>query len=231
MSTIGSVFPRWRANDPADLEFLVFWTKSASLLLRLSDERLKYRSRPPPELRAALRPTIAAAMVELAGMRDGHTVLDPMCGTGTLLLECSARFPKSKVFGSDESASAVSMAKRRLGEKASIRQCAVNDLPHDVGTFDRVMANLPWGKQVPVRAGVYEAGLARMLDLVVDGGRVVVLTPRRDLLEPTLRRLGARWSATPVRVLGTWASIYVVTKPRNFRRPRPAASPLPAKPM
>lgn len=231
ISTIGSVFPRWRASDPADLEFWVFWTKSASLLVRLSDERLKYRSRRPPELRAALRPTIAAAMVELAGVRDGHRVLDPMCGTGTLLLECSARFPKSKVFGSDESADAVSIAKRRLGEKASIRQCAVNDLPHDRETFDRVMANLPWGKQVPVRASVYEAGLARMLDLVVDGGRVVLLTPRRDLVEPTLHRLGARWSATPVRVLGTWASIYVVTKPRNFRRPRPSASPRPAKPM
>ena len=239
MSTIGSVFPRWRASDPADLEFWVFWTKSASLMLRLSDERLKYRSRRPPELRAALRPTIAAAMVELAGVRDGHTVLDPMCGTGTLLLECSARFPKSNVFGSDESADAVSIAKRRLGEKASmrrpekasIRQCTVADLPYDPGTFDRVMANLPWGKQVPVRAGVYEAGLVRMMELVVDGGRVVLLTPRRDLIEPTLRRLPARWSATPVRVLGTWASIYVVTKPRNFRRPRPSASPLPPKPM
>ena len=170
-------------------------------------------------------------MVELAGVRDGHTVLDPMCGTGTLLLECSARFPKSKVFGSDESADAVSIAKRRLGEKASIRQCTVADLPYDPGTFDRVMANLPWGRQVPVRAGVYEAGLVRMLDLVVDGGRAVLLTPRRDLIEPTLRRLRARWSATPVRVLGTWASIYVVTKPRNFRRPRPSVSPLPAKPM
>ena len=231
MSTIRGVFPRWRANDPADLEFWVFWAKSASLLLRLSDERLKYRSRRPPELRAALRPTIAAAMVELADMRDGHTVLDPMCGTGTLLLECGARFSKSKVFGSDESADAVSIARRRLGEKASIRQCAIDDLPHDPGTFDRVMANLPWGKQVPVGAGVYQAGLARMLDLVVDGGRVVLLTPRRDLLEPTLRRLRARWSATPVRVLGTWASIYVVTKPRNFRQPRPSPSPPPSKPM
>ncbi len=219
MSTIGSAFPRWRANDPADLEFWVFWTKTASLLLRLSDERLKYRSRRPPEFRAALRPTIAAAMVELAQMSDGQTVLDPMCGTGTLLLECSTRFPQSKVFGSDESTDAVSIAKSRLGGKASIRQCALDDLPHDAGTFDRVMANLPWGKQVPVRPGVYEAGLARMLDLVVDGGRVVLLTPRRDLLEPTLRRLRARWSATPVRVLGTWASIYVVTKPQNFRPP------------
>ena len=220
MSTIGSAFPRWRAIDPADLEFWVFWTKTASLLLRLSDERLKYRSQRPPEFRAALRPTIAAAMVELADMRDGHTVLDPMCGTGTLLSECSARFPKSRVFGSDESADAVSIAKRRLGEKASIGQSALDDLPHDAGTFDRVLANLPWGKQVPVGADVYEAGLERMLDLVVDGGRVVLLTPRRDLLEPTLRRLRARWSATPVRVLGTWASIYVVTKPQNFRPPR-----------
>ena len=215
MSAVGRIFPRWRANDPADLEFWVFWSDDISLMLRLSDETLKYRSQAPPKLRAALRPTIAAAMVELSKMKSNHAVLDPLCGTGTLLAECGARFPDAKLFGSDISPDAVAIATKRLGDKASIRRCEFDNLPHTQGSFDRIITNLPWGKQVPVQQDLYNAGLARMLDWVVDDGMVVLLTPRRDLLEPSLRRLRARWSATSVRVLGTWASIYVVTKPRN----------------
>ena len=87
---------------PADLEFWVFWSDDISLMLRLSDETLKYRSQAPPKLRAALRPTIAAAIVELSQMKSDHAVLDPLCGTGTLLAECGARFPDAKLFGSDD---------------------------------------------------------------------------------------------------------------------------------
>src|SRR5262249_7281388 len=35
----------------------------------------------------SLRPTVAAAMVRLAGIGPGMTVLDPFCGAGTILAE------------------------------------------------------------------------------------------------------------------------------------------------
>ncbi|MDE0193065.1 MAG: methyltransferase domain-containing protein [Gammaproteobacteria bacterium] len=212
VSSIARCFPRWRPNDPADLEFWVFWADAAVLALRLSDKTLKYRGRRPPELPGALRPTIAAAMVELADVRDGQAVLDPMCGTGTLLLECSRRFPGASLFGSDRSAEAVATATGRLGRTATIRRCELDELDFAPGTFDRVVTNLPWGDQTPIRGPVYTTGVAKLLDCVADDGVVVLLTSRRDLLEPTLRRFRARWKATRVLVQGTWASIYVVTK-------------------
>ena len=211
-SRIARMFPRWRMNDPADLEFWVFWADVVLLALRLSDKTLKYRGREPPQRPGALRPTIAAAMVELAAIRDGQAVLDPMCGTGTLLFECSLQFPKASLVGSDQSADATATARRRLGDRAAIRRCELDELDHAPGTFDRVLTNLPWGGQTPIRGPVYTKGVSKLLDWVVDDGVVVLLTPRRDLLEPTLRRLGARWTRTRVLVQGTWASIYVVTK-------------------
>ena len=212
ISSIGSIFPRWRTNDPADLEFWVFWSNNVSLMFRLSDKTLKYRSKEPPKLRAALRPTIAAAMVQLANLDDNHTVLDPFCGTGTLLLECRSQFPKARLSGSDQSSEAVATAAKRLGGNASIRRAALDELTHAPGAFDRILTNLPWGKQVPIQDDVYSAGVAQMLDWVVDDGMVVLLTPRSDLLEPTLRRLRARWSTTRVLVQGIRASIYAVSK-------------------
>ncbi|MCY3839989.1 MAG: methyltransferase domain-containing protein [Gammaproteobacteria bacterium] len=212
VSSIARLFPRWRLDDPADLEFWVLWADTAVLALRLSDKTLKYRGGRPPERPGALRPTIAAAMVELADVRDGHAVLDPMCGTGTLLLECSRRFPGASLFGSDQSTEAVATAKGRLGGRATIRRCKLEDLDDAPGTFDRVVTNLPWGDQTPIRGPVYTTGVSKLLDCVSDDGVVVLLTSRRDLLEPTLRRFRARWKTTRVLVQGTWASIYVVTK-------------------
>lgn len=212
VSSIARIFPRWRLNDPADLEFWVLWADTAVLALRLSDRTLKYRGRRPPELPGALRPTIAAAMVELADVQDGQAVLDPMCGTGTLLLECSRRFPGADLYGSDQSAEAIETAKGRLGDSATIRRGELEDLDYPPGTFDRIVTNLPWGDQTRIRGPVYSKGVAKLLDCVADDGVVVLLTSRRDLLEPTLRRLHAKWKNTRALVQGTWASIYVVTK-------------------
>lgn len=211
-SRIARLFPRWRIHDPADLEFWVFWADVVLLALRLSDKTLKYRGRKPPERPGALRPTIAAAMVELAAVKDGHAVLDPMCGTGTLLLECGSRFPQARLFGTDQSGDAAATARQRLGERAAIERSELDELDYAPGTFDRVLTNLPWGGQTPIQGPVYTRGVSKLLDWVAGDGVVVLLTPRRDLLEPTLRRLDTRWTATRVLVQGTWASIYVVTK-------------------
>src|SRR5438309_590971 len=55
--------------------------------LRLSDRTMRHRRYKVEHLPASLRPTVAAAMVRLADLKPGQTVLDPMCGAGTLLAE------------------------------------------------------------------------------------------------------------------------------------------------
>lgn len=41
--------------------------------------------------RAPLRPTLAAAMLRVAGWRPGEPLLDPMCGSGTIVIEAARR--------------------------------------------------------------------------------------------------------------------------------------------
>ena len=201
-SSIARAFPLWRLNDPADLELWVFWSESATLTLRLSDETFKYRGRHPPQRIAALRPTIAAAMIELAEFDDTHSVLDPMCGTGTLLLEAYLRYPNGTFFGSDKSQEAIEMATQRLDGKAVIRKFELTDLDYAHGRFDRIVSNFPWGKQLDIETAVYTTNIARLFDWISDDGSIVLLTARRDLLEPTLRKLRAKWKTTSVLVRG-----------------------------
>ena len=151
-------------------------------------------------------------MVELAKLEDGYKVLDPLCGSGTILDECRRQFDSLTLVGSDQSRSAVAMATSRLDGKAIFQQVSLDNLDHLSGTFDRVITNLPWGRQTSAQGDVYDVGITKLLDWVTGTGLVVTLTSRRDLIEPTLRKLGARWTSTRVLVQGTWASIYVIRK-------------------
>lgn len=135
-------FPRWRANDPAACEFWVLWNKTASVNLRLTTEAFKYRGDAPSERFGALRPTVAAALVDALDLRAGSRIVDPMCGSGTLLLEANARGLRASGF--DKDADAVNVASRRLGDRATVA------LARDDETFagyDGLIANVPWGSE------------------------------------------------------------------------------------
>ena len=193
-----------------DLEFWVFWADAAVLALR-------------PQRRDAEIPW--SSSTETAGCtatdhrrRDGRTCggARRSRGSGSDVRNRNAAprvqptVSRANLFGSDRSAEAVATADSRLGGSATIRRCELDGLDYAPGTFDRVLTNLPWGDQTPIRGPVYTTGISKLLDCVADDGSIVLLTSRRDLLEPTLRRLRARWSTTRVLVQGTWASIYVV---------------------
>src|SRR6266567_596630 len=83
--------PRWRPADPADLEVWVAEYAPGRFVcgLRLSDERMRQHGGRPQERRGALRPTVAAAAVCLAGPPAGLLV-DPCCGAATGLADAAA---------------------------------------------------------------------------------------------------------------------------------------------
>src|SRR5262249_40934108 len=85
----GKLPASWRpAEENAAVEiWLTIQGATAICGLRLSDRTMRHRTYKMEHLRASLRPTIAAAMVSLAGLTPKHTVMDPMCGAGTILAE------------------------------------------------------------------------------------------------------------------------------------------------
>ncbi len=91
----GKLPASWRHAD-ADAAVEIWLTihgTTAVCGLRLSDRTMRHRTYKFEHLPASLRPTLAAAMVRLAEVRPGHTVLDPMCGAGTILAEVLASSP------------------------------------------------------------------------------------------------------------------------------------------
>jgi 23S rRNA G2445 N2-methylase RlmL len=78
--------PRWRLQDPAQIELWVSEYAKGRFAagLRLSDERMRQHGGRVVEREGALRPTVARAMVLRAGEPSG-LALDPCCGSGTWL--------------------------------------------------------------------------------------------------------------------------------------------------
>lgn len=206
-------FPRWRAHDPADLELWALWQADVTVGLRLTDERFRYRDAAPPSRAGALRPTIAAAMVRTARLQPGESVLDPLCGSGTVLAEAAAGAPECRLFGSDVDSQAVKMTRsRNLDAQVEVRD--VTEIHEaDARTHDCIISNLPWGTQYGVSAKSYTRIVSAFDAMLRPGGRVVVLTDRNTMLEQALRERGFSFDKTArVLVRGKWATIYAARK-------------------
>jgi 23S rRNA G2445 N2-methylase RlmL len=231
----GKLPASWRpAEENASVEvWLTIQGATAVCGLRLSDRTMRHRTYKVEHLPASLRPTLAAAMVRLAGTGAGQVFVDPMCGAGTILaeqLEGRRSGPGITVLGGDLDRAAVRMAAANLGrlEPALLARWDARRLPLANSCVDRVVSNPPFGKRVgePEEIGPLYARMVREVDRVLKpGGRAVLLVADAGRLRDAIRGLtadgsdggeGAGWKAlrqVPVQVLGQRAVISVWRKP------------------
>jgi tRNA (guanine10-N2)-dimethyltransferase len=104
----------------------------------------------------SMDPLLARALVNIAGARQGATLLDPMCGTGGLLLE--GALVGARVLGVDAQAKMVGGTRRNLREFAPDGTFAVcrgdaTRLPVDDDAVDAAVVDVPYGRQSKVEAG------------------------------------------------------------------------------
>ena len=191
--------------------------------VRLSDREMRHRTYKSEHLPASLRPSLAAAMVRLGGASPGMTVLDPMCGGGTILAEQIALSRARKagiveVWGGDLDANALAMAGenvRRVGP-CSLGRWDARSLPFAPGSVDRVVCNPPFGKQLssPKEIGPLYRALVREIDRALrPNGRVVLLASDPEPLREPIRRAG--WEPKrqmEIQILGQDATLGVWRK-------------------
>lgn len=109
-------------------------------------ERRKPRFRPYFHP-TSMHPRIARALVNLAGVKKGDTILDPFCGTGGILIE--AGLAGMNVRGSDINEEMVNGCKRNLehyGVKGGIKQTDAMDIGNEFNNIDAIVTDLPYGR-------------------------------------------------------------------------------------
>ncbi|MFM2510128.1 23S rRNA (guanine(2445)-N(2))/(guanine(2069)-N(7))-methyltransferase, partial [Escherichia coli] len=78
------------ARQQADIRINVYLNKErASVALDLSGDSLHIRGYRDLAGQAPLKETLAAAIINRSGWQQGTPLVDPMCGSGTLLIEAA----------------------------------------------------------------------------------------------------------------------------------------------
>jgi len=223
---LAGVFPAsWKpAEENAAVEvWLTIHGRTAVCGLRLSDRTMRHRTYKQEHLPASLRPTVAAAMVRLAGASPGDFVLDPMCGAGTILAEQIELARQRgagpvRVLGGDIEHRALFAAAANLRRFSPdlLARWDARKLPLANGSMDRIISNPPFGRQLgdPSQLGPLYAKLVGECDRVLKpGGRAVFLVGDAQPLLAATDTIG--WRAHKqlrIRVLGLPAFLSVWRK-------------------
>jgi tRNA (guanine6-N2)-methyltransferase len=179
----------WRCTteDESEINLRVFIEHDTAYVgMRVGAVSLHRRPYKQSHLPGSLKPSVAAAMLQVAETAAGIRVLDPLCGAGTIPIE--AALQGAKAFGGDLDANALNSARMNLnaaGAGVRLHQWDAVTLPLAAGSVDRIVTNLPWGRQVQVDEDLVllYRRLCVELERVLDSrGQIVLLTSLPDLV-------------------------------------------------
>ena len=187
-------------NSPSDYEVelrIEGNMRSARLYAKLftyKDMRFAYRNESIP---ASIDPSVAAAILRLASdyLSVNARVIDPCCGSGTLLIERGLLSPCSSLTGVDISHKAVEIARRNTVLSGVDAKYTVNDILRFVchRPYDELICNLPFGNRVGSHSTcetLYAGLIARLPELVKKGGIAILYTMEFTLLKRLIREKG-----------------------------------------
>jgi 23S rRNA G2445 N2-methylase RlmL len=218
-------YPHWRpVSENVNVEVWANLIGSRLLVgLRLSDRSMRHRYKKAVELEASLRPSVAAALIHLTQPQPGDVFVDPMCGSGTLLLERQYAGAYGYILGGDITGERARAARQNLAaQRKDIYQKAIAvcqwdglRLPFADRAIDKVATNLPFGKRIGSNEAIrslYPAFFAELERVLRMGGRAVVLSSEFDLVKKSVRQCDGLGILTgySIAVLGQWGRIYIV---------------------
>ena len=197
--------------------------------VRLSDAKMRQQRGPKTSdapskwqhLPAALRPALAAAMIQLTQPSPDDLFLDPMAGSGTLLVERAMAGPFGRLFGGDINGPAFTALQANtegIKGDVSCERWDARMLPLPAQSISKIAVNLPFGKQVGAGEDLpklYQAILKDLERVLQPGGLLVALISDQKTLEIARAKAASKLRAGPnyrVQVLGQPAFICTLSK-------------------
>lgn len=187
-------------HDPKDGELFVRVRPSIEpgrweALVRTTRRPLSLRAWRRSDYDGAMNGPLAACLAKLSEPRDDDIVVDPVCGSGTLLIERLGLSRCRAAIGVDRSPDALAAA-RKNDPRRSLKllrgdACA---LPLPDGFATTVLANLPWDQHQRVRGDLrsfYARAVREAVRVSRPGARFVLLTQAHEPLRHAIAEISA----------------------------------------
>lgn len=151
--------------------------------------------------RITIKTTMAYGMLHLCQLEGKGRLLDPFCGSGTILIEAGKVFPNLELYGSDRREEAIEGAKanieaNHLYQRVHFKQLDARDLKegYPANYFRAIVTNPPYGMHLGPEIDFFRLylkllqGAAKVLE---PGGRLVLLVGKgRGLFKKLIGKLG-----------------------------------------
>ena len=166
-------------------------TKGWEVLARLTPRPLSARPWRVCNMAGGLNATLAVAMLKLVKPKASDYIFNPMCGSGTLLIEACQNFNYSNISGCDKNSSALSCAQQNIAASGfqDIAELFLGDateLSMPSERIDVVVCDLPWGDAVgtnKTNAKLYPAFMKEMTRITKKDARMILLSHNIKLIE------------------------------------------------
>jgi 23S rRNA G2445 N2-methylase RlmL len=163
--------------------------ESAYIGVRLGNTPLHRRPYKTSTTKATLRADIAYCMALLSEISHKDTVLDPMCGSGTILIESSIFEPKMLI-GGDINPDALEATKANVNSfdtslDIQLKLWDSTSLPLQDNSVNKIICNLPFGKQIEVEDidQFYQEVFQEFIRVTKSNGKIVILTSYTKTIE------------------------------------------------
>ena len=143
-----------------------------------------------------LRPEIAYLICCFADIQNNDTILEPFCGYGSIPVQLAKKFRFEKLYVSDlDSENASQTAARKQLSAPNIECCTADAtiLSHiQDKSISLVITDPPWGyyEEMTDIEGFYKKMFFSFNRVLADGGRVVILSARKEELETSAAACG-----------------------------------------
>lgn len=167
-------------------------------------------------LPSSINPAVAYAMNILGEISPKDRILDPACGTATILIERQLLNP-CLCFGVDIDPRTLECARENIeaaGVNIELKHGDIKDQKFPKGYFTKIISNLPYGIHTGSRGknvGLYKFLADKGADWLKRGGKAIFLTNAKSLLRNTFAH-NPSWeliSEIPVQVSGLNLSIFI----------------------
>ena len=177
-------------DNPSAYAFEVRIEEGGGMYAVFPDNRFGYRKESIP---ASINPVTAACIMRICKpyMKDEASVLDPFCGSATMLVERGYIKKTSALVGVDISPAAIKAAcANRKYSGLSIALIRSDILKYGAAQYDEVISNMPFGIRVSDHESnvkLYRAFFDRLPKLLKEKGVAFLFTQEKKLLRDAIK--------------------------------------------